>query len=126
MQALKDSVETSVTIGKFKTLEEASMAHIFNSEFMNFPMSKMKDMENFNSELRLTPTPYPNRPRGPANMQSVLFHRGQIKRFGHVQPIFVFKNKNEYTLLDGAHRIVATFLERNIRIPAFIISSQRQ
>ena len=126
MQALRDSVETSVTIGKFKSLEEASAAHIFNNEFVNFPMSKMKDMENFNAELRLKENPYENRPRGPNNMKSVLFHRDQIQTFGHVQPIFVFKNKNKYTLLDGAHRIVATFLENKKKIPAFIISSQRQ
>jgi hypothetical protein len=54
-KVLRDSIETSVSIKLFKTKEEATMKHIFNSKLISFPLSKCKNLNNFNPE-RLQPS----------------------------------------------------------------------
>jgi len=48
-------------------------------------MSECDNLENFNPK-RLSQDPYPeqNRPRGQANLNSVIHHREVIKSTGHV------------------------------------------
>ena len=122
MQALIDSIETSVTIKLFKNKKDSSYDHIFNSELVMFKMSECDNLENFNPK-RLSQDPYPeqNRPRGQRNLNSVIHHREVIKSTGHVEPIWIALKDGEYTLLDGAHRIVATFLEGKSEFPAYIV-----
>ena len=120
MNTLKDSVVTSVRIGIFRSEESASRAHIFNSQFTVLDKSSWNDLQNFNPD-RLSTTPYTNKPRGENNMKSVNYHKKQIQKYGHTSPIWVAKQGDKLTLLDGAHRLVATYLAGKSKIPAFIV-----
>ena len=120
MNALKDSVETSLTLNLFTSKESASRAHIFNTTFTVLDKSLWNDLQNFNPD-RLSTTPYKNKPRGENNMKSVNYHKKQIQQYGYTSPIWVAKKGDIYTLLDGAHRIVATYLTGKSEIPAFIV-----
>jgi hypothetical protein len=120
MNTLKDSVETSVNIGIFPSKESASYAHIFNTTFTVLDKSLWNDLKNFNPN-RLSNTPYKNKPRGENNMKSVNYHKKQIQQYGQTSPIWVAKDGETLTLLDGAHRLVATYLAGKSEIPAFIV-----
>ena len=124
VQSLVDSVTTSVNgVKLFSSLEIASYHHIFKSRYILFPIEKCRNLENFNSDIRLSDDPYPvnNRPRGNADIESVAHHIVKIKNSGYTDPIFIACKNKEYILLDGAHRIVAYYLEKREMIPAFII-----
>jgi len=120
MNTLKDSVETSVALKIFPSKESASRAHIFNTTFTVLDKSLWNDLQNFNPD-RLSSTPYKNKPRGENNMKSVNYHKKQIQKYGYTSPIWVAKKGDIYTLLDGAHRLVATYLADKSKIPAFIV-----
>ena len=120
MNTLKDSVMTSVALKIFSSEETASRAHIFKSTFTVLDKSLWNDLKNFNPN-RLSNTPYKNKPRGENNMKSVNFHKKQIQQYGQTSPIWVAKDGNTLTLLDGAHRLVATYLAGKSEIPAFIV-----
>lgn len=122
LQNMKDSVETSISIKLFSSLNISSYYHIFKSKLLQFPLSKCRELHNFNSE-RLSKDPYPkeDRPRGQKDLESVLHHRRIIHQYGHTEPIWIALKKGEYTLLDGAHRIVSTYLENKRTIPTYII-----
>ena len=122
LQDMKDSVETSVKIKLFSSLKISSYYHIFNSKLVRFPLVKCRELNNFNP-VRLSKDPYPeeDRPRGQKDLDSVLHHRRTIHQQGHTEPIWIALKNGEYTLLDGAHRIVATYLENKRTIPTYII-----
>ena len=122
MDALQDSVDTSVTLKIFRTKKSSMYHHIFHSKYVRFPLSKLKTLDNFDTD-RLSSDPYPkeNRPRGQADLDSVLHHRKIIQQQGNTEPIWVVLKKGTYTLLDGAHRIVAAYLEHKRTIPAYVI-----
>ena len=122
LQNMKDSVETSVSIKLFSSLKTSSYYHIFKSKLFRFPLLKCRELHNFNS-ARLSKDPYPkeDRPRGQKDLESVLHHRRIIRQHGHTEPIWIALKKGEYTLLDGAHRIVSTYLENKRTIPTYII-----
>ena len=42
IQGLRDSIETSISIKLFKSKEESTIKHIFNSKLISFPLSKCK------------------------------------------------------------------------------------
>lgn len=122
LQDMKDSVETSVSIKLFSSLKTSSYYHIFKSKLFRFQLSKCRELNNFNP-ARLSEDPYPkeDRPRGQKDLESVLHHRRIIRKYGQTEPIWIALKKGEYTLLDGAHRIVSTYLENKRNIPAYII-----
>lgn len=124
LQDMKDSVETSVSIKLFPSLKTASYYHIFNSKLCQFPIVKCRELNNFNP-ARLSNDPYPkeDRPRGQKDLDSVLHHRRIIIQQGHTEPIWIALKKGDYTLLDGAHRIIATYLENKRTILAYIVSN---
>jgi hypothetical protein len=122
LQDIKDSVETSVSIKLFASLKISSYYHIFNSKLLQFPLIQCKELNNFNP-ARLSKDPYPeeDRPRGKKDLDSVLHHRRIIRKQGYTEPIWIAFKKGEYILLDGAHRIVATYLENKRTIPTYLI-----
>ena len=125
IQVLRDSIETSVSMKLFKTKEEATMKHIFNSKLISFPLSKCKNLDNFNPE-RLQPSaiksyPLHNRPRGYKDISSVKYYQKLIKNKLNIQPIWIIKKKNNYILLDGVHRIVASYIENKQYISTYLI-----
>ena len=122
---IHDSVCTSVTMKLFRTMKSSIYYHIFHNSYVMFPLSQVKILDNFDIN-RLSNNPYPkeNRPRGQADLDSVLHHRRRIRKQGHTEPIWVLLKKGNYTLLDGAHRIVATYLENKRNIPTYIVSGE--
>jgi hypothetical protein len=122
MESLQDSVKTSVTLKLFSSLKTSSYYHIFNSKLFKFPLGKCEELNNFNP-ARLSNNPFPNknRPRGQKDLESVEHHRQQIRQQGFTEPIWIAVKKGEYTLLDGAHRIIATYLEKKQSILAHIV-----
>ena len=124
LNVIKDSVETSVVLKLFKTEKDSAYAHVFHSNYMSFPMSQCRDLDNFNP-ARLSSDPYPkeDRPRGKKDLESILYHRKLIRREGLVeQPIWVALKNDRYILLDGAHRIVATYMENKRTIHAYVVN----
>ena len=122
IEDMKDSIQTSVSIKLFSSLKISSYNHIFNSKFDMFPISKCKELNNFNPS-RLSNEPYPkeDRPRGQKDLDSVLYHVRTIRKEGQTDPIWIALKNGKYILLDGAHRIVATYLENKRTIPAYIV-----
>jgi hypothetical protein len=125
ISTLKDSIETSVTIKLFNTVEESTYAHIFNSELIKIPMSKFKNIENFNpnrlQKSAIKAYPINNRPRGNKNISSVKFYQKQIKEKKNILPIWMAIKNEKYILLDGAHRIVASYIEGKLNIDTYLI-----
>uniref|UniRef100_A0A6C0KL59 Uncharacterized protein n=1 Tax=viral metagenome TaxID=1070528 RepID=A0A6C0KL59_9ZZZZ len=120
LQDMKDSVETSVRIQLFPSWEQSSYYHIFKSTLVPFPLSKCKDL-HFNTAARPSNDPHLNRTKKEKDLESVSYHRRMINNQGHTTPIWIALKNGEYKLLDGAHRIVATHLEKKETIPAYII-----
>jgi hypothetical protein len=124
---MRDSVSTSVNIKLFENKQDARLAHILKSKLVEIPLYifENNDIENFNSE-RLKDSavkayPLDDRPRGNVDISSVEYHQSQIKQQNDIDPIWlVYKNK-KYILLDGAHRIVASYIEGAEFIRAYVI-----
>jgi hypothetical protein len=126
IQVLHDSIETSVSIKLFKSKEEATIKHIFNSKLIYFPLSKCNNLDNFNPERLQTTAikayPLDNRPREDEDISSVEYYQKLIKNKLDIQPIWIMKKNNNYVLLDGAHRIVASYIENKHYIPTYLIN----
>ena len=127
MNSLRDSVATSVSMKLFETRERASMAHIFNSKFLEIPLYTFTDVDNFNPERLQSSAdrayPVHDRPRSDDDLRSVDYYQSRIRDGGQVTPIWLLLQKNgKYLLLDGAHRIVASYILDQPYVPAFVIS----
>jgi len=137
MDALRDSIETAVTLKLYRTTKDAANAHLFKSKRIRFPLAKAWNLGNFKS-ARLSPVPFPvgDRPRGSKDLTSVRFHRSQIRKTGDVAPpdtrsvewvrelvdlIWIAMTRKGPVLLDGAHRLIAAYLEHKRSVPAFIV-----
>ncbi len=124
---MRDSVSTSVNIKLFENKQDARLAHILKSKLVEIPMSMFANnsVENFNSDRlkdsAMNAYPLDDRPRGNVDISSVEYHQSQIKQQNDIDPIWlVYKNK-KYLLLDGAHRIVASYIEGAEFIRAYVI-----
>jgi hypothetical protein len=60
MDALRDSIETAVTLKLYRTTKDAANAHLFKSKRIRFPLAKAWNLGNFKS-ARLSPVPFPPR-----------------------------------------------------------------
>ena len=49
IEILHDSIDTSISMNFYKTREEASKEHIFNSRLIKMELKKFKNVYNFNS-----------------------------------------------------------------------------
>jgi hypothetical protein len=125
MDYVKDSVLTSVNLQLFKNIEEASIAHIFKSKLIKIPLTIFNNVENFNPNRLQTSVikayPLHDRPRGDDDIKSVKFYQKQIQQNISIQPIWLIQKNKQYILLDGAHRIVASFIEKEKYIHAYVI-----
>jgi hypothetical protein len=128
MQNMRDSVSTSVSMKLFENKQDAHLAHILKSKLVEIPLSifaNNNDMENFNSvklkESAVKAYPLDDRPRGNADISSVEYHQNQIKQQNDIDPIWLLYKNNKHVLLDGAHRIIASYIEGVEFIRAYII-----
>jgi hypothetical protein len=127
ISVLQDSIDTAISMKIFENREDASLAHIFQSKLNKIHLSIFKDtnkVDNFDSN-RLQPTaeqayPLP-RPRGDKDISSVKFYQNQIQQQKDITPIWLIQKNNKYILLDGAHRIVASYIEDIEQLNAYII-----
>jgi hypothetical protein len=122
---IRDSIKTSLALKLFQTKEESCYAHIFRSKLISFPLSTCRNLENFNPERlqksAIMAYPLDNRPRGIDDIKSVHFYQKKIQEKKDISPIWLIQNKNQYVLLDGAHRIVANYIEKKKNISAYVI-----
>lgn len=123
---IRDSIETSLKLKLFTNKNSAMKAHIYKSQLVKFPMSLCKTkLHNFNPNRLQSSTikayPLNNRPREKNDIISVNFYIKQIKNKQSVSPIYIFKHKKKYTLLDGAHRIVAHYIKHKQYVYAYIV-----
>ena len=127
MSSIVDSIDTSVDMKIFKNREEAAYSHIFNSKLVKIPLSTFKNdnVDNFNS-IRLQNSavkayPLTRRPRGNKDIISVKYYQKQIQQKKEVTPVWMIQKNKKYILLDGAHRIVASYIE-DMPVYAYIIN----
>tara|TARA_Y100001936_G_C15986435_1_gene619800 strand:+ start:81 stop:473 length:393 start_codon:yes stop_codon:yes gene_type:complete len=119
------SIGTSLLLKIFNNKEESAYAHIFNSKLVKIPLSTFKDVENFNPD-RLQKSavkayPLNNRPRGNDDISSVKYYQKQIQQKKEIIPIWMVQKNKKYILLDGAHRIVSSYIENKRYINAYVI-----
>lgn len=123
---IQDSVDTSINMGIYKNREEALIAHIFKSKLIKIGLPVFKNVENFNpnrlKDSAVKAYPINDRPRGINDIISVKLHQKQIQHNKEIMPIWMLKKNNKYILLDGAHRIVASYIEGKSNIPAYVIT----
>ena len=122
---MKDSISTSVTLKIFENIESATIAHIFKSKRVKLDLSLFRNVDNFNpARLQKSATnayPIDNRPRGDSDINSVIYHQDKLQHHQDITPIWLVHRNDNYTLLDGAHRIVASFIEDKPEIDAYVI-----
>ena len=125
ISVLQDSIDTSVNLNIFKNSTDSSYAHIFKSKLVKIPLSKFENIENFNpnrlQKSAVKAYPLNDRPRGDKDIQSVKFYQKEIKKSKNIQPIWMIIKNKKYILLDGAHRIVASYIENKNFIHSYII-----
>ena len=122
---LQDSIDTSVDMKIFKNREDASIAHIYKSKLVKLPLSLFTDVNNFNPD-RLKKTavkayPINDRPRCNSDITCVKYYQKQLQQKKEISPIWLIQVNNKYTLLDGAHRIVASYILGKKNINAYVI-----
>ena len=122
---LKDSIDTSVYMKIFKNRDDALNDHIFNSKLVKVPLSKFKNVDNFDpnrlQKSAVKAYPINNRPRGNDDINSVKYYQKKIQQNIEITPIWMIQKNNKYILLDGAHRVVAKYIEDKHYINAYII-----
>jgi len=65
-----------------------------------------------------------DRPRGIDDLKSVWFYRQKLQNDEYIEPIWIVNVNNTYILLDGAHRLVASYQENKNFIYSYIIEFQ--
>lgn len=127
IQNLKDSIETSINLKLFTSIDKAFEAHICKSQCQSIPLKIFQNNNVLNfSSSRLQKNielayPWNDRPRKEKDIASVKYHIKQIQR-KKTQPIWLLLHKNKYTLLDGAHRVVAHYISSKRIIKCYVIS----
>ena len=125
---LQDSIDTSGSMKIFTNKEDATMAHIFKSKLIKIPLTIFKNVDNFDPDRLKNSAeeayPLPNgRPRGDKDIISVKFYQTQIQQKQDITPIWMIQENNKYILLDGVHRIVASYIEDIKYINTYIIQN---
>jgi hypothetical protein len=121
-----DSVETSVCMKIFENERDASFAHIFKSKLVKIPLSRFHNVDNFNPDrLQMSSVkayPVNDRPRGNDDISSVKYYQKQIQQKKEITPIWMIQINRKYILLDGAHRIVSSYIEGKRYMNAYVIN----
>lgn len=127
--SIRDSIETSVSMRLFQSKDAAMRAHINVSEPVKFPISRFAKgtIDNFNpARIQDTATkayPPADRPRGARDLSSVKFYVAELKAGREPQPIWILEKENKFTLLDGAHRVVASHIAHKKYAMAYVVKA---
>jgi NADH:ubiquinone oxidoreductase subunit E len=127
MSSIVDSINTSISMKIFKNKEEAAYSHIFNSKLVKIPLNTFKNdnVDNFYSvklqKSAVKAYPLTDRPRGKEDISSVKYYQKQIQQKKGITPVWMIQKNKKYILLDGAHRIVASYIE-DMPVYAYIIN----
>jgi hypothetical protein len=85
-----------------------------------------KDVDNFNPDrLKKKATkayPIHDRPRCKSDITCVKYYQKQLQQKKEISPIWMIQINNQYILLDGAHRIVASHILGKKNINAYVIT----
>ena len=127
MSSIVDSINTSISMKIFKNREEAASSHIFNSKLVKIPLHTFKNdnVDNFYS-IRLQNSavksyPLTDRPRGNEDISSVKYYQKQIQQKKEITPVWMIQKNKKYILLDGSHRIIASYIE-DVPVYAYVIN----
>ena len=125
IDVIQDSINTSVSQKIFKNREDSLTAHIFKSKLDKIPLSIFTNVNNFYihrlQKSAVKAYPINDRPRGNKDISCVKYYQKQIQQKKEIAPIWMVYKNNKYTLLDGAHRIVASYIENEKYIYAYVI-----
>jgi len=66
--------------------------------------------------------PVNDRPRCSSDITCVKYYQKQIKQKKEISPIWMIQINKKYILLDGAHRIVASYILGKKNINAYVIT----
>ena len=125
INVIQHSIDTSVHLKIFKNREDSLKSHIFESKFDKIPLSIFTNVNNFDiqrlQKSAVKAYPINDRPRGSKDISSVKYYQKQIQQKKEITPIWMVYKNNKYTLLDGAHRIVASYIENEKYIYAYVI-----
>ena len=125
---ITDSVLASITIKWFDSIEDSCFAHIFNSKLDKF------DLVNYNKEYikninknRLSETaelayPVSDRPRGDNDLLSVKYHQQRLQCGEKLEAIWLIEKNGKKYILDGFHRLAASYIEKKTNIDAYFIT----
>ena len=123
-----DSVSASLTIKLFDNIKDSCFVHIFNSQLKNFELSNYNKpfITNINKN-RLSSTPelaYPenDRPRGDSDLKSVEFHQSKLRNGESLEPIWIIEKMGKRYILDGFHRLAASYIEKKEFIDSYYIT----
>jgi hypothetical protein len=114
-------------MGLFPSKAAAMCAHIDVSAPSKFPMSRFARgaVHNFNvarlQESAAKAYPPADRPRGARDLSSVNFYVAELSSGRDLPPIWVLKQEKRFTLLDGAHRVVASHIARKKCVMAYVV-----
>jgi hypothetical protein len=126
---LNDSIATAVSLKLFKSVRDATDAHLHQSRLALLPLSTFASgqVDNFNPERLQSSAvkayPPQDRPRGDKDIKSVRYYQKQFANNLCISPIWLVEKprNNKYILLDGAHRVVAAYIEKRKSIHAYIV-----
>jgi hypothetical protein len=125
---ITDSVSASITIKLFDNIKDSCYAHVFNTKLGKF------DLVNYNKQYikninknRLADSPelaYPesDRPRGDNDLLSVKYHQERLQNGENLEAIWIIEKNGKKYILDGFHRLAASYIEKRTNIDAFFIT----
>lgn len=125
---ITDSVSASITIKLFENIFESCLAHIFNTKLGKF------DLINYNKECikninknRFAETaelayPESDRPRGDSDLVSVKYHQERLQNGENLEAIWIIEKNGKRYILDGFHRLAASYIEKRTNIDAYFIT----
>jgi hypothetical protein len=125
---IADSVAASITIRLFDNIRDSCFVHIFNSNISKFDLVNYdkKIIVNINKN-RLAETvelayPENDRPRGENDLSSVKYHQELLKNGDELEAIWIIEKNGKKYILDGFHRLAASYIEKKTNIDAYFIT----
>ncbi len=127
-KTITDSVSASITIKLFDQIRDSCFAHVFKSKIGKF------DLVNYNKEYikninknRLAETaelayPESDRPRGENDLISVKYHQERLRNGEKLEAIWIIEKNGKKYILDGFHRLAASYIEKRTNIDANFIT----